>query len=79
MGFELFCSTLLALLFGTFVCFAGYRFFIVLLPVWGLFFGLFLGAQTVQALLGEAFFATVTSWVAGFVVGVIFAVLSYLF
>lgn len=79
MGFELFCATLVALLFGVFVCFAGYRFFLVLLPVWGFFFGFFLGAQAVQALLGDAFFGTVTSWVVGFVVAVLFAVLSYLF
>ena len=79
MGFELFCATLIALLFGVIVCFGGYRFFLVLLPIWGFFFGFGLGAQAVQALLGEAFFGTVTSWVVGFVVAVIFAVLSYLF
>jgi cytosine/uracil/thiamine/allantoin permease len=32
-----------------------------------------------QVLFGEAFLATITSWVVGFVVGAIFAVLSYLF
>ena len=79
MGFELFCATLIALLFGTFVCFAGYRFFIVLLPIWGFFFGFGLGAQAVQALLGDAFFGTVTSWSVGFVVAIVFAVFSYLF
>lgn len=79
MGFELFCATLVALLFGVFVCFGGYRFFMVLLPIWGFFFGFGLGAQTVQALLGDAFLGTVTSWAVGFVVAVLFSVLSYLF
>ena len=32
-----------------------------------------------QALFGVGFLATVTSWVVGFIVGAIFAVLSYLF
>ena len=79
MAFELFCATLIALLFGAFVCFAGYRFFIILLPIWGFFFGFGLGAQAVQALLGDAFFGTVTSWAVGFIVALIFAVFSYLF
>lgn len=79
MGLEMFCATIIALAFGTLVCFAGYRLFLVLLPIWGFFVGFALGAQTIQAILGEAFLGTVTSWVVGFVVAVIFAVLSYLF
>lgn len=79
MGFEMFCATIIALAFGTLVCFAGYRLFLVLLPIWGFFVGFALGAQTIQALFGDAFLGTVTSWVVGFVVAVIFAVLSYLF
>ena len=79
MGFEMFCATIIALAFGTLVCFAGYRLFLVLLPIWGFFVGFALGAQTMQAIFGDAFLGTVTSWVVGFVVAVIFAVLSYLF
>jgi len=37
------------------------------------------GAQSIQALFGDAFLATVTSWVVGFIVALIFAVLSYAF
>ena len=73
------CAGLIGILFGLAVCFVGYRLFLVLLPIWGFVFGLVLGAQTIQALFGEAFLATVTSWVVGFIVGGIFAVLSYLF
>jgi len=77
--FTLACTGLIGLLFGTVLAFAGYRLFIFLLPIWGFFFGLGLGAQAVQALLGSGFLADVTSWVVGFVVGLLFALLSYLF
>jgi len=79
MGFEVFCATLIALFIGAVVLFGGYRLFLVLLPIWGFFFGFGLGAHTVSLLFGEAFFATVTSWVVGFFVGLIFGLLSYLF
>jgi hypothetical protein len=77
--FALLCGGLIGLLFGLAVCFAGYRLFLVLLPIWGFFFGFGLGAQTVQAIFGDAFLATVTSWVVGFIVAAVFAVLAYLF
>lgn len=77
--FTFACAGLIGLLFGTTLAFAGYRLFIFLLPLWGFFFGLALGAQTIQALFGDAFLATVTSWVVGFIVALIFAVLSYAF
>lgn len=73
------CAGLIALLFGTVLTFSGYRLFLFLLPIWGFFFGLALGAQSMQALFGTGFLATVTSWVVGFIVAVIFAVLSYMF
>jgi hypothetical protein len=73
------CGGLIASLFGALMCFFGYRLFLFLLPIWGFFFGLWLGAQSMQALFGTGFFSTVTSWVVGFVVGLIFALLSYLF
>ena len=79
MGFELFCATMLALLFGLVVCFGGYRLFLTLLPFWGFFFGFALGATSLQALFGIGFLATVTSWIVGFLVGALFAVLSYMF
>ena len=79
MGFELFCVTMIALLVGLAICFGGYRLFLVLLPIWGFFFGFGLGAQAIQALFGGAFLATVTGWIVGFFVGAAFALLSYLF
>jgi len=70
---------MIALLFGLVICFFGYRLFLILLPIWGFFFGFVLGAQTLQVIFGVGLFATVTSWVVGFVVGAIFGLLAYLF
>jgi hypothetical protein len=77
--FALAVGGMIALLFGSILLLGGYRFFMFLLPIWGFFFGFGLGAQTVQALFGDAFLATVTSWVVGFIVALAFALLSYLF
>jgi hypothetical protein len=71
--------SLFAVLLGAAICFAGYRFFLVMLPIWGFFGGLWLGAYAVTLILGTGFLATTTGLVAGFVVGIIGAVLSYLF
>ena len=79
MAFELFCATMIALLFGLAITFGGYRLFLVLLPIWGFFFGFGLGAQTLQLLFGYGFLATISSWVVGFIVGALFGVLSYMF
>lgn len=71
-------SAILALAFGSLLTFGGYRFFVVLLPVWGFFLGFGLGAQSVQAAFGGGFLSTVASWVAGFALALLFAVGSYL-
>jgi hypothetical protein len=76
---SLACAGLIGILFGLVLCFAGYRLFIILLPIWGFVFGLVFGAQSIQLLFGTGFLATVSSWVVGLIVGAIFAVLSYLF
>ena len=73
------CAGMIGILFGLAMTFLGYRLFLILLPIWGFVFGLVLGAQAVQAIFGDAFLATVTSWVIGFMAGALFAVLSYLF
>lgn len=79
MAFEIICVTIIALLFSAALMFGGYRFFLFLLPIWGFFFGFGLGATAVQALFSTGLLATVTSWVVGFIVALIFAVLSYFF
>jgi hypothetical protein len=69
----------LLLFLGTLIAFGGYRLFLILLPIYGFFFGLSFGAHSVQALFGDGFLSTTTSWVVGFFAGLIFALLSYLF
>ena len=70
-------ATLVALGIGIAFCFYGYRVFLVMLPIWGFFGGLWLGAEGVTLILGEGFLATATGWAAGFVVGLFMALLSY--
>ncbi len=69
----------LLLFLGSLIAFAGYRLFLILLPIYGFFFGLSFGAHSVQALFGDGFLSTTTSWVVGFFAGLLFALLSYLF
>lgn len=75
----LLCTMLFALLFSLTVCFAGYRFLMALLPLWGFLFGFLFGVETLTALLGTGFLASAASLIAGFVGGFIFAALAYLF
>ena len=70
---------LFAIAIGAAWAFYGLRAFIILLPIWAFFVGLFAGAELGQELFGEGFFATVTSWVIALVFGVVLALISYLF
>ena len=79
MSFELLCMAVIGLGFGFVVAFWGYKLLWVVLPIWGFFAGFALGAQTIQIILNEGFLGTITGWVVGFIVGAIFAGLSYLF
>lgn len=55
----------------------GLKAFTILLPIWAFFAGLLIGASLTVELLGDGFFATVTSWVIALVTGIAFALLSY--
>lgn len=70
---------ILALVIGLAFAFGGWRFFLLLLPLWGFLLGFGLGSEAMRALFGDGTFSTVLSWVVGFVVAVAFAVLSYFF
>lgn len=70
---------LFALVLGALFLLWGYRVFLVMLPIWGFFAGFWLGAQTTSLLFGAGFLATTTGWVVGFFIGLLFALLSYLF
>jgi hypothetical protein len=67
------------LLLGALVAFFGYRLLWIILPIWGFFFGLAVGGQGVQAIFGDGFLSTAFSWIIAFCLGVLFAMLSYLF
>jgi hypothetical protein len=69
----------LAIGIGLAFAFWGFRVFLVLLPIWGFFAGFLLGANGVEYIFGDAFLATATGWVVGFLLGLLFAVLSYLY
>lgn len=71
--------SLIVLVIGLAILVYGYRIFLVLLPVWGFFAGFWLGADVTSLLLGSGFLGSVMGWVVGFVLGLIFAVSSYLF
>jgi hypothetical protein len=73
-----FIIALIAVLVGAAFCFAGFRFFLLLLPIWGFVVGFTVGTDATTALFGDGSFATVTSWIIGFVVALLFAVFSYL-
>lgn len=79
MFFQTVFVALLALVLGLIVCFAGFRLFVILLPIWALFAGFLVTAQAIQELFGGGFLATVSSWVFGIVIGVLFAVAAYFF
>ena len=72
-------AALIVGLLGVIFCFFGYRVFLVMLPIWGFFAGFWIGAQGVALVFGQGFLATVTGWAFGFVLGLIGAVLAYLF
>ena len=70
---------ILAVVIGLAFAFGGWRFFLLLLPLWGFFVGFSLATEGMRALIGDGTFATVTGWVVGLVVALVFAGLAYLF
>ena len=79
MTFQNFLIGVLILLVGAAFCFVGYRFFRVLIAVWGFFAGFNLGAAGMTALFGQNFLGTTTGWILGLVIGLVLAALAYFF
>lgn len=79
MSLEGIVIGLLAIVIGGAWATYGLKAFIILLPIWAFFAGLIGGAAFLQGLFGDdfTFLATTTSWVGGFIIGLVFAVLSY--
>jgi hypothetical protein len=78
MTFEGILLGLIALAVGAAFTFYGFKFFLILLPLWAFIVGFAAGAQALSTLFGDGFLATVSGWVVGFILGAVFAVISYL-
>jgi hypothetical protein len=78
MTFQLICIAILALVIGVLALVAGYRLFLLLLPIWGFFAGFAIGAHATTLIFGTGFLSTLTSWGVGVLSGLLFAVLSYM-
>ena len=70
---------ILAIAIGAAVAFAGYKFFLFLLPLFGFVAGFWIGSAAIAELFGTGMLVEVTSWVVGAVCGVILAIGSYFF
>jgi hypothetical protein len=68
---------LVVIIVGLAWAFYGLRAFTILLPIWAFIVGFGAGASWIQELFGGGFLATTTSWVGGFFVGLVLALLSY--
>ncbi len=79
MSLEGIVIGLIGVVLGAAFCFAGFRYFLLLLPIWGLFVGFMTGWQATATLLGESLFASTIGFVVGIVLALVFAVLSYLY
>jgi hypothetical protein len=69
---------LVAMLIGIAFSFAGFRLFVVLLPIWAGLAGFVAGAQLVALVLGTAFLADALGIAVGLAVGLGFAIVCYL-
>jgi len=78
MSLEGFLLGAVALVVGAGFTFYGFKFFLILLPLWAFVVGFAAGAQGMAVLFGEGFLATIIGWIVGFLLGAVFAVLSYL-
>ncbi|HEX8033717.1 MAG TPA: DUF4203 domain-containing protein [Ktedonobacterales bacterium] len=79
MFFQIVFVSLLEIVLGVGLCFAGFRLFTILLPLFGFFAGFLVTAQAIQELFGGGFLATISSWVFAFIVGAFCAVAAYFF
>jgi hypothetical protein len=78
MAWETLAVALMALIIGAAFCFGGYKWFMILLPIWGFVTGFSIGAYSISGVYGESLLSIVVIVVAGAILGLIFAVLAYL-
>ena len=69
----------LAIVVGLAFCFRGYLAMRIVIPLWGLFSGLALGAGVVSGMTDHPFLGTALGWVVGIGIGLVFGALAYLY
>jgi hypothetical protein len=79
MFFQTVFTSLLVIMLGLALCFTGYRFFTILVSIWGFFAGFQFGATIFTNIFGQGFLSTVISWVVGLLVAIFAATIAYLF
>jgi len=79
MFFQTVFTSLLVIMLGLALCFTGYRFFTILISIWGFIAGFQFGATIFTNLFGQGFLSTVISWVVGLLVAIFAATIAYLF
>jgi hypothetical protein len=77
--FQTVFTSFLVIMLGLGLCFAGYRFFTILVSIWGFIAGFQFGATIFTNIFGQGFLSTVISWVVGLLVACFAAALAYLF
>jgi hypothetical protein len=68
-----------AIVIGGVFCFWGYFALRIVIPIWGFFAGFMLGAGATSYFDDSEFLSTVLGWILGFFIGLLFAVIAYLF
>ncbi len=79
MFFQTVFTSLLVIMLGLALCFTGYRFFTILISIWGFIAGFQFGATIFTNIFGQGFLSTVISWVVGLLVAIFAAAIAYLF
>ncbi|MCJ7712824.1 MAG: TMEM198/TM7SF3 family protein [Chloroflexi bacterium] len=74
-----FIIAIVAAVIGLAFAFGGWRFFLLLLPFWGLLVGFNVGTEAIRAIFNDGTFVTLISWAVGIGFALLFAVLSYFF
>ncbi len=65
------------IIFGLAITFMGTSVFFAILPAIGFALGFFTGAAGMHAIFGDGFLSTIGGWIAGIVVGLVFALISF--
>jgi hypothetical protein len=79
VSLEAMIIAIFLLILGIAFCFGGYKWFMILLPVMAFLVGFGVGAAAVSGVYGDSMLSFIVIIVAGLIVGLLLAVLAYLF